>query len=213
MKIYIGNYRDHWISPYTILERVLWWKPWDKIDYDTPWVKLWADRLEPISRAIQWVGCRVNPRPQIVKIDRWDTWNMYGTLAQITLPMLKQLNQCKHGAPFTDDQDVPEHLWSTKAAPKANEWDVDQFHFQRWDWIMQELIWTFEQLQPDCDWEQQYITGEITHTWGPENGTGFREMILDKSNYKVDDEAIKQHKLRIDNGLRLFGKYYQHLWD
>lgn len=213
MKIWIGNYRDHWISPYTILEKALWWKPWDKIDYDTPWVERWSDRLLPISLAIQWLGKKLNPRPTIIKIDRWDTWNMYGTLATIILPMLKQLNECKHGSPYVDDQDVPEHIRSTQAPPKAEEYDVDGFHFDRWDWVMRELIWTFEQLQPDCNWEAQYITGELKHTWGPKDDSGCREMILDSSNYHCDDEAIKRHQARIDNGLRLFSKYYQSLWD
>lgn len=213
MKIYIGNYKDNWISPYTILEKVLWWKPWDKIEYDTPWVERWANRLEPLCRAYQWIGDRVNPRREYIKIDPWDTWSMYSTLAQITLPMLKQLNQYKHGAPYTEDQDVPEQLRSLHAKPRENDWDTDEFHFDRWDWIMQELIWTFEQLQPDCDWESQYITGELKHSWGPKDNSGSREIFFDSSNYHRDDAAIKLHQDRINNGLRLFAKYYESLWD
>ena len=26
MKVYISNYRDHWLSPYTILEKVCFWE-------------------------------------------------------------------------------------------------------------------------------------------------------------------------------------------
>ena len=26
MKVYLSNYRDHWISPYTILQRVCFWR-------------------------------------------------------------------------------------------------------------------------------------------------------------------------------------------
>ena len=213
MKIWIGNYRDHWISPYTMLEKVLWWKDWEKIDYDTPWVERWSDRLTPISRALQWLGERIHPRPEIIKIDRWDTWNMYVTLAQITLPMLLQLKAAQHGCPFTHDDDVPEHLRSTMVPPKAEEYDVDANHWARWDWIMGEMIWAFEQLQPDCDWEAQYRTGELKWTWGPKDDNNCREMIFDRENYHCDDAAIKQHQQRIDNGLRLFGKYYQSLWD
>jgi acetylornithine/succinyldiaminopimelate/putrescine aminotransferase len=39
--------------------------------------------------------------------------------------MLKQLQETKHGAPLVDDEDVPEHLRSTTAPPRENEWDVD----------------------------------------------------------------------------------------
>jgi hypothetical protein len=67
-----------------------------------------------------------------IRIDPWDTWSMDHTLADIIYPMLKQLRKTAHGAPCTDDEDVPEHLRSTKAKPKKNEWDVDEFHFKRW---------------------------------------------------------------------------------
>ncbi len=30
MKIYISNYRYHWISPYTIIENIFFWTDWSK---------------------------------------------------------------------------------------------------------------------------------------------------------------------------------------
>ena len=45
-----------------------------------------------------------------VRIDPWDTWSMDRTLALIIYPMLKQLHKTNHGAPCTDDDDVPELL-------------------------------------------------------------------------------------------------------
>jgi len=65
-----------------------------------------------------------------IRIDPWDTWNMAHTLADIIHPMLKQLHKTNHGAPYTDDEDVPEHLRSTNAKPKKNEWDTDSNHFK-----------------------------------------------------------------------------------
>jgi hypothetical protein len=29
---------------------------------------------------------------------------------------------------------------------------------------------------------------------------------------QVDEEGLKQYRKQIDNGFRLFGKYYQNLW-
>ena len=66
-----------------------------------------------------------------IRIDRQDTWNMAETLADIILPMLKQLKETKHGAPFVDDEDVPEELKSTSAPTKENDWDTDDNHFKR----------------------------------------------------------------------------------
>ena len=96
MKVYKSNYRHHWISPYIILEKVFFWR---EIDYDEPIIEKWADRLQPFSKAYQSVMDFIHPKIDYVKIDRYDTWSMDHTLADIILPMLKQLNTEKHGAP------------------------------------------------------------------------------------------------------------------
>ena len=68
MKVYINNYRNHWLSPYTILEKVLFWKDWDNIDYDEPWVEKWSDRLLPFCNLLQKIMEVVNPYRCKVKI-------------------------------------------------------------------------------------------------------------------------------------------------
>lgn len=108
------------------------------------------------------------------------------TLSYIIVPMLKQLKETKHGAPFVDDEDVPEYLRSTAAKPKENEWDVDEFHFDRWDWVMDEMIWSFEHMYND--WETEYYN-------------------------KEDYNGMRVVEDRMSNGFRLFGKYYRGLWD
>ena len=130
MKVYLSKYRYHWISPYTILEVVFFWR---KIEYDEPIIDKWSDRLAPICQGIQKVLDFIHPKINYVKIDRWDTWSMDYTLSHIIVPMLKQLKETKHGAPFTDDEDAPEELKSTSAPPKENDWDTDENHFKRWD--------------------------------------------------------------------------------
>jgi hypothetical protein len=208
MKVWISNYRNHWLSPYTILERVLFWLDWDKIDYDEPWVKRWANRLEPACKVLQWISERVRPRFEYVKLDRWDTWSMDSTLATIIVPMLQQLQATKHGAPMVDDEDVPEELRSTSAPATENEWDTDANHFLRWDWVLAEMIWAFEQKVADDD-ESKFFDhsecGDITDFVKDPNS------YLDKS--RVDWDGLKQHQERKQNGFRLFGKYYQALWN
>lgn len=182
MKVYLSKYRNHWISPYTIIEKIVFWR---EIDYDEPMVKFWNDILEPFSRAIEKVLDFVHPKVDYVKIDYWDTWNMDSTLSKIILPMLKQMKKSKHGAPLTDDEDVPEELRSTSAPPKENEWDDDENHFKRWDWIVDEMIWSFEEINNDSFWER----------------------------LGLERDELQKYEDRIDNGLRLFGKYYRGLWD
>ena len=226
MKIYISNYRYHWISPYTIIEYVFFWTDWSKCgrnkgviadkDYvDHPkWVDRWADRIQPISTAIRVVLDFIHPPIKYVKIDRWDTWSMDHTLAHIILPMLKQLDKEKHGAPYTDDKDVPEYLRSHMAQPKENEWDTDSLHFMRWDWIIAEMIWAFEQELKDDDEAQFYDHSVYEKDDGKTNFDQFFKDISDGvKRTKVDDEGLKAHQERKANGFRLFGKYYQNLWD
>lgn len=142
-----------------------------------------------------------------VKIDKWDTWNMDHTLALIVHPMLKQLLKTQHGAPNTDDEDVPEHLRSTAAKPKENEWDTDEFHFKRWDWILREMIWAFGEIAKSRDPDFWIVKPLFKWTKG-ENGRleVKREGVRDEAKYAAYHERKR-------NGLRLFGKYFGSLWD
>ena len=116
-----------------------------------------------------------------VHIDKWDTWSMDHTLAPIILPMLKQLKETKHGAPYVDPDDCPKDL-----RPKEqNEYGTDDTHFARWDWALDEMIYAF-----DCKANKDDV-------W----------MRLE------DKKEIDKEQKRISNGFRLFGKYYEALWD
>ena len=237
MKVYISKYRDHWISPYTIMDYAFWWTDWSKCSRDKrirsleeesqyiehpEWVERWADYLTPVSRAIQWVWDRVHPPINYIKIDYWDTWSMDHTLSPIILPMLKQLKVTAHGAPFVDDEDVPEELKSTSAPPKANEWDTDDNHFARWAYVLDEMIFAF-QCKTDDSWEDEFREGDIDMLWVPVDAAGnevakgehkFYQMKDGPNNtYKCDYEGMKVVEARIQNGFRLFGRYYQNLGD
>ena len=155
MKIKIGKFPNHWP-----------WSNWlyDKFGY--------------------------SPEQKVkVHIDPWDTWSMDHTLAPIILPMLKQLKDNKHGAPNVDLEDVPEELRPTN----TEEWqklyneggETDDKFFERWDWVMDEMIYAF-----DC------------------------KANKDEVYMRFDDrEEIQKEQERISNGFRLFGKYYENLWD
>ena len=202
MKVYLSKYRYHWISPYTVLEKVFFWR---EIDYDEPIIDKWSDRLTPICQGIQKVLDFIHPKINYVKIDRWDTWSMDYSLSFIVVPMLKQLKETKHGAPFVDDDDVPEELKSTSAPPKENEWDTDDNHFKRWDWALNEMIWAFEQ-NLDHDSEDKFFD----HAEWDEKEKDFGKNL---HKIKIDQPGLKAHQDRKANGFRLFGKYYQGLWD
>ena len=203
MKIYLSKPRNHWVSPYTILEKVFFWR---EIKYDEPIIEKWSDRLAPFCKAWQSFLDIVHPQVNYVKINYWDTWSMDYTLSPIIAPMLKQLQETKHGAPMVDDEDVPAglNLRSTEAPAKENEWDIDDHHFARYDWVLSEMIWTFETLS-DGDHDSKFFDHSNV-----DEKAGLNDQI---SKIKVDHEGLDAHNERIKNGLRLFGKYYRTLWD
>jgi hypothetical protein len=219
MKVYISNYRNHWISPYTILEKVFFWR---EIEYDEPIIVKLSDILLPFTTALQKFLDFVHPQVRYVKIDRWDTWSMDHTLSYIILPMLKQLKETKHGAPTVDDEDVPEQLKSTSAPPKEDEYAVDDNHFGRWDYVLDEMIFAFEHLVNDS-WQDAYSSGEIDMAWTPVDKEGnevpkgehlyFQMGHGPKHTYQCDYDGIRAVEERMQKGLCLFGKYYRNLWD
>jgi hypothetical protein len=224
MKIYKSNYRDHWISPHTIVEYMFFWTAWSKCgrargivedgDYvDAPaWANTLADIISPVSHVYQWIGKKVWPQISYVKIDSYDTWSMDHTLADIILPMLRQLDETKHGAPFTDDSDVPEYLQSHMAQPKENEWGTDSLHFMRWNWILSEMIWAFEQKVSD-DAEGQFFDHSAYDPGSKGTNEWLDDLTRAASRVKYDQEGHAVWQARKANGFRLFGKYLEALWD
>lgn len=231
MKVYIGKYKNYF-GPHGLAELLCFWvkklEQKDSLGYvykDKPeWVfKLgewfaygkWRgvddvkfdgqnlfkendDKETWLYRLLQWVDSK-RKRAAYVKIDQWDTWSMDTTLAMIVLPMLKQLKKTKHGSPNVDMQDVPEELRCHNTEDHDDQ-QTFKFYTQyeltegdkdihaRWDWVLEEMIWSFEQITSDG--ESEFYKNEV---WDIEGHTKYND--------------------RINNGVRLFGKYYRGLWD
>lgn len=144
------------------------------------------------------------PRRVKIVIDPYDTWSMDHTLAIIIVPMLKQLKATTHGAPFVDDEYVPEHLRSTAAPPTENEWDVDDNHFKRWDYVLDEMIWAMEQIANDDSDSKFYDYSEVNEE---------ADLMEQIAQMKCDHEGLQKHYDRIANGTKLFGIFFTSLWD
>lgn len=145
-----------------------------------------------------------------VKIDEWDTWSMDHTLALIIHPMLLQLRDTTNGSPFIELEDRPEHLIGT--IPVRERGDIDEFHHDAWQWVLTEMIHAFESKLQD-DWQEQFYFGEAD--WEMEDmGADFSKVVKGPNHtLEVDIEGMKVYQERISNGFRLFGKYYENLWD
>jgi hypothetical protein len=215
MKVIIGPYKS-WIGPYQIADALCFWVKPIKDEYGMStkpdWVHdfgTWLSGGENgeswLLKVCQWIEAK-RKRQVYVRIDKYDTWSMDHTLSFIILPMLKQLKATKQGAANVDDEDVPSPLRST--APGArdrceNDWDTDEHFFTRWDYILDEMIWAFEQQRDDADAEF-YDHGEAV------SGEDFMASV---ARMKVDETGLKTWADRKRNGYRLFGKYYEALWD
>ena len=210
MKIYFNKPKNSWISPYEIVETVMFWR---EIDLDEPIVEFWAKVLTPFCNVLYNIRRIFERDIKYIKIDPWDTWSMDSTLSPIILPMLKQLKATKHGAPYIYDEDVPLKLRANRDARykgtvdpdlhKMND-EVDKKFFKRFDYILDEMIWTFEQLS---DWDND------SKFYDHSKSKKIKDINKSVRAIKIDRDGLRKHNERIDNGLRLFAKYYRTLWD
>jgi len=234
MKVKIGKYTN-WFGPYQLAELLCFWVKDVKDEYGMKskpdWVHNFGEWLaygsvEPdpevgdisswdrerhdtlLSRFLTWIHSK-RKRTIKVHIDRWDIWGMDHTLGYIVLPMLKQLKETKHGAPFVDNNDVPKELRSDSI-----EGDIGVTHHLKWDWVIDEMIFAFETKGGSSeDWEDQFRTGKYDIQWKKLEG-GHSEMIIGPNDTsKYDMKGAKAYQKRVTNGFRLFGKYFENLWD
>ena len=239
MKVKIGPYTN-WYGPYQLAETLCFWarevedehgmksKP-DYVHNFGEWLAHGSVEPDPevgdvrswdrerhntlLYKFLLWIESKKKRKIQ-VHIDRWDTWSMDDTLAHIILPMLVQLKATKHGAPYVDLKDVPKELHGKKLTKKQKDnGEVDDKHFERWDWVLDEMIFAFETKVDDGRWEEQFETGESDIQWKTLEG-GMSEMVRGPDDTKEYDwEGRKKYQERIANGFRLFGTYFEHLWD
>ena len=180
------------------------------------------DKLETLVRPInRWSNRR--KRKIKVHIDYYDIWSADHTLAMIIAPTLKKLKEHQHGYPHVDNEDVPEHLQITKEDREKLEHDgtVDSKHEARWNYVLDEMIWAFEQHADPGDNDDQFHhnSDQLEMVFTPLDDRPASTLSFNhqkdptKPAYWVDREGKKNHHERMNNGVRLFAKYYEALWD
>jgi hypothetical protein len=229
MKVKIGPYINY-IGTYQLVDKLFFWhEKYPEVDLEKRWdYKLHNDFAEWLSETwvedlCQWIYEK-RQREVKIHIDHYDVWSMDSALALIILPMLKRLKEVKHGSPMVELDDVPLGMRFTETEEYDSQFTFDFYQdpdlckqnvkcdiHSRWDWALNEMIWAFEQLQPDSDWEDQYW---ITN---PELDLSRTDSGITPVKWKVegecDWEGRAEHQKRITNGLMLFGRYFQALWD
>ena len=208
MKVKIGPYLD-WIGPYQIAEKLIFWA--DKYDDSK-----WGNRVHDFGSWLatdkngedSWLMTFCNwvhsfkKRQEYVHIDNYDVWSMDSTLRLIIGPMFKKLKEIKQGYAFIQDEDVPEHLRSYNAPPKE-EYDWDALAEDRYNWLLDEMLWAFT-TEHDEEQHKFYDYTEV------DNKADINEQVR---KMKVDREGLDAYNKRLENAYKLFGKYYQTFWD
>ena len=191
MKVKLGKYTDRLICNLhdRHMDKKYGFANWnDNQSHEDYVIEAIESGIQRVYNVYNWIWFDRRTQKVKVRIDPWDTWSMDHTLAPIILPMLKQLKATKHGAPYVDLEDVPKELQPKKQTKKQKvNGETDSTHFERWDWVLDEMIYAF-----DCK--------------ANEDDVYMRFDIEDREGKEKEQE-------RISNGFRLFGKYYENLWD
>jgi hypothetical protein len=243
MKVYMGPPK-RWFGPYQLAELLCWWAKNDIDEFGgvnkPEWVHRFGEWLahgtllpEPklgdestalrderpktwLYRFLLWVDSK-RSRKIWVRIDNYDTWSVDRTLAYIALPLLLKLKERKQGAPAVDDEDVPVELRSTGVPENSNELDTDHNYFERWNWVLDEMIFAFKSELDDNAEDQFYSgTADLRMVVDQVDATGkpvtYHLVKGPNHTWKIDEEGQKRYYDRVQRGFCLFGKYYRNLW-
>lgn len=200
MRVDIGPHKN-WFGPYQLartIEKIIGPERADRLG---DWL---ADTW--VRRFLEWVDSKKNRRV-VIDIDYYDTWSADETLASIIHPMLVEVKKHKNSSPLVDDSDVPEHLRLENSIAGEKEYDLDSNYHARWEWVLDEMIWTFDNHRKN-DWEDQFSSGNLDY-YIDSNG-----YLKEGPNhtYVTDMVRLDKHRERMSNGRRLFAKYYESLW-
>jgi len=217
MKVTIGPYINRWTTSNMedLWYRLRYGKDESRWSIDDDKMDKWDHRFEKFSSGCQDVlNATVNKiqdrrkRKIKVRVDHYDVWGADHTLALVILPVLKRLKEAKHGSPFVDVDDVPAELRPTEEAGPDNGYTDNTIH-ERWEWVINEMIWAFEQHVNEEN-DAQFYDHTESREYQLANPDDFMGSI---DKLKVDRDGLKAHNERIKRGTELFGKYYQGLWD
>lgn len=208
MKINIGPHK-HWFGPYQLCALLKHVGVSESVRDNI------AEKIS--EKPFEWFDKKFKKRNISIRIDDHDTWSADYTLALIIHPLLLRLKSETQGAPFIDDEDVTENIRSSNAKPKENEWDIDEFYFDRWNYVLDEMIFAFEKKTDDA-WQEKFYSGksDIECKCINEDQIDPEKKLYEyikgpADTFEVDYEGMQKIEDRIRNGYRLFGKYYSSL--
>ncbi len=142
-----------------------------------------------------------------------EVWNFNSFLAEWALPRLKHLRTSKNGYPceVTSGNDENQLCFDFY---KKSEQEVEDEAKAKWGIILDKIIWSFENLDnwPEPikppNYDERY---RVEERGGIEGNGGLEFVSID--DRKWDWAPVNKHQEKIQEGLDLFAKHYQNLWD
>jgi hypothetical protein len=185
MRVYIGPYVPY-ISAYYLADKLFFFLNDDRRDALGEWLSNTV-----VGDFFEWV---YKKRKRIIKvhIDNYDTWNADLTLAIVIVAVLNNIRKSldsTNGFPIVEDADVPDNL---KMPEGVSPFEADDLLLiSRYSYILDRMIEGFEiTADPDKFWLSVPPDEEVA--------------AVDKF---MEDQESKQKE-----ALRLFAKYFRHLW-
>lgn len=98
-----------------------------------------------------------------VQIDDYDLWNFDISIAHIIHPFLVEFRKTYRGAPYVYNMDVwDENLWETneQREHRKKTGEEDPNFFKRWEWVLDEMIWAFNEIRQGSHPEEDVSSKE-----------------------------------------------------
>lgn len=102
---------------------------------------------------------------------------------------------------------------------KRDGYPVELGSYDNWNHVLKEMIWAFNEIAKNNPNEPYTVAYEKALREHPEwfDSSIEHEKLglsnMDEESSKALDRAHKEYNERIQNGLNLFAKYFQDLWD
>lgn len=163
-----------------------------------------------LNNTINKLLMQIRERP-LIKIHEWDTWSVDYTLNLIIHPLLVQLKETQHGYPFTEYCDAPPEYIKPEQCEDVYRTEKGSYNLERWLYILDEMIYAFD-IKQEPDIENYDFKYNLPKLGGKEGNTHPPAVTNEKEKQRYERD-VKDWEERIQEGYRLFGKYYTALWD
>lgn len=151
-------------------------------------------------------------RDEKVEISSDDTYSLYSTLARVIYPALVRFKNEKEkmgGVPmafFDGFGSVDEHGNPTGTATEAAT--------KKYNETLDKMIWSFREIAEDNPGESQFFlkNGKKWKTKKEKRTEDYHTYKIVETGLDFDKKGYDEYHDRVQEGVDLFGKYFQSLW-